>query len=285
MGTPEFAAASLSALLKDDTHEVAAVFCRSDKPNGRGMKLTPCPVKQIAQERGIHLYQPDNFTDGAAENALRRIAPDVAVVAAYGKILPQNCIDVPKLGTINVHASLLPRWRGAAPIQRAIMAGDEVTGITIQQVTFELDAGDILKLEPVVIEPDETYGELYDRLKIVGADLLLKTLSELPNVAPRPQIGDVTYAKPISKQDREIDFTRSAKEIINHVRGLCPNPAATALLSDGQRYKIFRTREVTHAEPGLIIPLQNGGFISIEELQAPGGKRMQAKDFLRGHKL
>lgn len=285
MGTPEFAASSLAELLEDGTHEIAAVFCQPDKPKGRGMKLIPCPVKQLAQEHSIPLYQPAAFADGEAEQVLRRINPDITIVVAYGKILPQSFIDVPRLGTINVHASLLPRWRGAAPIQRAIMAGDTVTGVAVQQVTAELDAGDVLMRESVAIAPNETYGELYDRLKVIGAKLLIKTLSNLTNITPQPQIGEITYAKPISKQERELDLTLSAAEIINQVRGLCPSPSATAELSDGQRYKIFEVREAAPGEPDLLISLRNGSFIAIEALQAPGGKRMKATDYLRGHKL
>jgi len=282
MGTPDFAAESLAALLKCPEHNIIGVFCQPDKPKGRGMKLAPCPVKELALQNNIPVFQPDNFKDGSAEKILEELSPDITVVVAYGKLLSRKFIDIPRHGTLNVHASLLPRWRGSAPIQWAIMSGDKQTGVCIQQVCYELDEGDILSCSATQIGELETYGELYDRLKRLGAELLVDTLAKLHQLIPAAQIGESSYAPPIAREHCLIDLSHSAIEIDCQVRALNPKPGAVLLIG-GEKLKIFR---VTPNKDGqFTIPCGNCERIAIEELQAPNGKRMSVSDYLRGHKL
>jgi methionyl-tRNA formyltransferase len=245
------------------------------------MKFEAPAVKKLATEFGIPVYQPESLKDGEAERIVRELAPDVSVAVAYGKLLPQSLIDAPKFGTVNVHASLLPRWRGAAPIQRAIMNGDTETGVCVQQMRLELDEGGIISKKITAIGENETYGELYDRLKILGAELLLETLSVLPAEAIA-QSGEVTYAPPIRREDCYVDWSSSAREIANQIRGLCPKPGASAELG-GEKFKIYKA----HVGSGgaLTVPCGGGSALVIDELQAPGGKRMRTEDYLRGHTI
>jgi methionyl-tRNA formyltransferase len=285
MGTPEFAGASLEALINSE-HSVISVFCQPDKPQGRGQRLQPPPVKTLALSVGIPVYQPASLREGESERVLRELDPDITVVVAYGKILPQSLIDIPRLGTVNVHASLLPRWRGAAPIQRAIMNGDTRTGVCVQQMRPELDEGDIISTAETEIFDGETYGELYDRLKSLGAALLTDTLRELPGLTPKPQSGEPSYAPPIRKEHCQIDLSRSAGEIVCQVNALNPKPGATVQAGE-LAVKIFKAHELTDGgvvTPNLLtVPCGGGTTLVIDELQAPGGKRMTAKDYLRGH--
>jgi methionyl-tRNA formyltransferase len=289
MGTPEFAAMSLDALIRCGKHKVLGVFCQPDKPKGRGQQRSPPPTKLLASEHSIPVFQPATWADGEAERVIRELAPDIAVAVAYGKILPQGAIDAPRLGTLNVHASLLPRWRGAAPIQRAIMEGDTETGVSIQQVRFELDSGEVLSYALTTIRDEETFGSLYARLAELSAKLLITTLHELPALIPRPQSGAITFAPPIVKADTVLDLSRSAFELTCQVRGLSPKPGATVSLFDERgeplTVKVYRV----HAGGGSPLTLscgKNGSeLLSVDELQAPGGKRLEVADFLRGKKV
>jgi methionyl-tRNA formyltransferase len=304
MGTPEFAAVALNALIDCGKHEVAAVFCQPDKPKGRGNKIVAPPVKSLAIEREIPVFQPLTWADGDAERIIRELAPDVAVVVAYGRILPQSVIDAPRLGTLNVHASLLPRWRGAAPIQRAIMAGDTETGVCVQQVCAELDAGDVLSSASTLIgdtkrapvldryhleDCREDYGSLYARLAEMGANLLIDTLDALPTLHPKPQTGEITFAPPIVKADTILNLSWSAYKLDCQIRALHPKPGASVTLFDERgeplTVKIYRVG-IGKGSP-LTLPCGKLGneILSVYELQAPGGKRLEAADFLRGRKV
>ncbi|MDR2530818.1 MAG: methionyl-tRNA formyltransferase [Oscillospiraceae bacterium] len=280
MGTPEFAAVSLRAIADSAEHEIAGVFCQPDRPKGRGLKLIPPPVKSLALSLGLPVFQPSSLRDADTERIARKLNPDVSVVVAYGRLLPQSLIDAPRLGTLNVHASLLPRWRGAAPIQRAIMAGDRVTGVCVQQMRLELDSGDLISSRSTPIAADETYGELYDRLAISGAELLTQTLRSPWN--PTPQVGEVTFAPPIMREDCTLDLTRPAAELACQVRALCPKPGASVKLG-GASFKIFKAR--VGGDGALVLPCGANSTLVVEELQAPGGKRMRSEDFLRGNQL
>ena len=296
MGTPLFAVPSLEALVAAG-HQVVGVFSQPDKPKNRGMKLQPTPVKVCAQVHDIPVFQPTRLRDGAALETIRQLEPDLIVVAAYGRILPQEILDYPRLGCVNVHSSLLPKYRGAAPINWAILNGEKETGVTIMHMAPALDAGDIIAQRATPIDPDETTEALYDRLARLGADLLAETLPRLADgTAPRtPQAEDqATLAPMLSRDLSPMDFTRPAQALHDQVRGLIPWPAATMDLN-GVRCKVFATAvlgETTGKAPGSVIQADKKGLklacgggtvLGIQVLQAAGGKRMAAADYLRGH--
>lgn len=298
MGTPDFAVPSLQALIAAG-HEIVGVFTQPDKPKNRGMKLQPPPVKVVALDHDIPVFQPTKLRDGAALETIQSLAPDLIVVAAYGRILPQEILDYPKLGCINVHSSLLPKYRGSAPIHWAILNGDEESGVTIMHMALALDAGDIISQTVTPIDPDETVETLHDRLAHMGAKLLVETVGSIGDgtAVRTPQQEDlVTHAPMLSRALSPMDFTRPARELHNQVRGLIPWPAAVTELG-GARCKIFSTsvlEETTGKAPGAVIAADKKGLklacgggtvLQINELQADGGKRLKAADYLRGHPI
>lgn len=298
MGTPDFAVPSLEALMAAG-HQVVGVFSQPDKPKNRGMKLLPTPVKVCAQAHEIPVFQPTKLRDGTALETIRQLAPDLIVVAAYGRILPQEILDEPPLGCINVHSSLLPKYRGSAPIHWAILNGDQETGVTIMHMALALDAGDIIDQKTTPIDPDETVETLHDRLAQLGAELLVETVAKIASgTATRtPQEeSQVTLAPMLSRALSPMDWTRPARALHDQVRGLIPWPAAVTELN-GVRCKIFATtvlEETTGKAPGKILAADKKGLkvacgtgtvLRIDVLQADGGKRMAAADYLRGHPI
>ena len=298
MGTPDFAEESLRALLEAG-EDVAAVFTQPDKPRGRGMQESFSPVKTLAVERGIPVYQPVTFKDGAATELLRTLAPELLVVVAYGRILPQTFLDVAKYGSINVHGSLLPKYRGAAPIQWAVLNGDKTTGVSVQYMAAAMDAGDVIASRETEIGEFETSGELFDRLKTLGAELLVETVRKIASgdVVRVPQNeADATYTKMLHKEMCPIDWNKSPREIVKHICGLDPWPVATAEL-DGVSFRVFGaeyTETRTALAPGKIISAGKSGIevacgggrsLRITEVQAAGKKRMSAAAFLLGHPM
>ena len=293
MGTPDFAVPALKALASSE-HEVCAVFTQPDKPRGRKMILTPPDVKVCAQSLNIPVYQPESIKNGDALEIINQYNPDVIVVAAYGKILPIAVLDAPKFGCVNIHGSLLPKYRGAAPIQQSVLNGDKVTGITTMLMDVGLDTGDILLTEETEIGENETSGELFDRLAVLGGELILKTLSALEKGEITPKKQDESLATHTSKIDKSlcpIDFSKSASEVHNKVRGLNPWPVATTKIC-GKNVKVYSTKlcpksgksgEVLSTKP-LIVACDEKS-VEILELQPEGKKRMTADAFLAGHKL
>ena len=300
MGTPDFAVPSLAALLEAG-HEVCGVFCQPDKPVGRHQnKLQVPPVKQFALSKDIPVFQPVKLRDGTALAQLKELAPELIVVAAYGRILPDDILALPPKGCINVHSSLLPKYRGAAPINWAVINGDAETGVTIMHMATELDAGDIIDQVSTPIAPDETVEAVHDRLAALGGELLVKVVGEIAaGTAKRtPQDHEkATLAPMLSRALSPIDWTRPAKAIHDQVRGLVPWPAtSTDILGGGvvKVYAVTETGETTGKAPGTILAAGNPGIdvacgdgkvIRITELQAPGSRRMAAADYLRGHPL
>ena len=298
MGTPDFAEESLRALLEAG-EDVAAVFTQPDKPRGRGMRESFSPVKALAAERGIPVYQPVTFKDGAATELLRTLAPELLVVVAYGRILPQAFLDVAKYGSINVHGSLLPKYRGAAPIQWAVLNGDKTTGVSVQYMAAAMDAGDVIASRETEIGEFETSGELFDRLKTLGAELLAETVRKIASgsVIRVPQNeADATYTKMLDKNMSPIDWNKSPREIVKHICGLNPWPVATTELG-GVSFRVFGaeyTDTRTALAPGKIISAGKSGIevacgggrsLRITEVQAAGKKRMSAAAFLLGHPM
>ena len=295
MGTPDIAATCLKKIL-DDGFDVVAIYTQPDRPKGRGMKLVASPVKELALANGIPVFQPENFKGEETVEQLRQLAPDVCAVVAYGRILPQKVLDVPTKGCINIHASLLPAYRGSAPYQWAVLDGLKETGVSAQYMALKMDAGDVIDASKTPIGPDETAGELLDRLAVLGADLLSRTLARLEAgpVAATPQDESaVTYAPMLDKSMCPIDWNKTAQQIHDQVRGLHPWPVATTELG-GKTFKVHATAIVDGAgEPGQILGLTKTGLriacgsgaIEIRSLQAEGGKRMAAPDYFRGHPL
>ena len=297
MGTPDFAAASLQKLIEKN-YDIAGVFTQPDKPRGRGMELSFSPVKELAVRHDLPVFQPEKMRDGTALQIVRDLNPDILVVVAYGRILPDDILAVPKFGAINVHGSLLPKYRGAAPIQWAVLNGDKTTGVTTMYLAHDMDAGDVIYTEETEIGEFETAGELFDRLMVMGADLLDKTLRDIEaGTAPRtPQDhSQATYVKMLDKSICPIDWNKSPREIVKHIYGLQPWPVASMEL-EGKSFRVFGaayTEAKTNKAPGsvvraddsLIIACADGQCLEITELQAPGKKRMQAADFLRGHHI
>ena len=298
MGTPDFAAASLQRLI-DEKFDIAGVFTQPDKPKGRGMELAYSPVKELALANGLPVYQPAKMRDGTALEIIKELAPDILAVVAYGRILPDDILAVPCYGAVNVHGSLLPKYRGAAPIQWAVLNGDKVTGVSTMYLASEMDTGDVIYTAETEIGEFETSGELFDRLKVMGAELLCRTLRDIESgIAPRtPQEHDkASYVKMLDKSLSPIDWSKDARGVIKWIYGMQPWPVATAEL-DGAVYKIFAAAYTdTHTDkaPGTIIATGKDGIevacgggetVMIKELQAPGKKRMSAADFLRGHSI
>ncbi len=298
MGTPDFAAASLKKLI-DEKYDIAAVFTQPDKPRDRGMKLSYSPVKELALENNIPVYQPTKLRDGTATELIKSLRPDILVVVAYGRILPDDMLEVPKYGAINVHASLLPKYRGAAPIQWAVLNGDKITGVTTMYLASEMDTGDIIYTAETEIGEFETSGELFDRLMVMGAELLDRTLRDIEaGTAPRTQQdhSKASYVKMLDKSLSPIEWAKTPREIIKQIYGLQPWPVATAEL-DGKVFKIYSaeyTQNKTVKAPGSVVSAGKKGIeiacldgetVRITELQAAGKKRMKASDYLLGHPI
>ena len=298
MGTPEFAVPPLRALL-DVGYNVVAAVTQPDRPAGRGHKLTPCPVKQLALERGVEVVQFEKIKSAEGVACLRELAPDLMVTAAFGQILSQEILDIPKYGTVNVHASLLPRYRGSAPINWCILNGETVAGVTTMLTDAGMDTGDMLLKAETPIEELETAGELTARLSELGAELLIETLKRYPHgdLTPTPQNPDeASYQPMLRKEMGHIDWTKGAEEIANQVRGLNPWPCAYAE-SDAGRIKIYLARPCPkkgEAEPGTVVVsgAKEGlfvacgeGWLEVLEMQAPNAKRMGAKAYLQGKKI
>ena len=296
MGTPEFAVPCLQKLI-DCGHEVTGVFTQPDKPQGRKMILTPPPVKQLAVENSISVYQPLKMRDGTALDMLKQADPELVVVVAYGKILPKEILDYPKYGCINIHASLLPELRGAAPIQWSVINGCKKTGVTSMQMDEGLDTGDMLIKEEIEIGENETAGEVHDRLSVLGASVLEKTIALILKGELKPEKQDhdkFTYAPMLSKELSPINWNLTALEVHNKIRGLCPWPSATAILN-GKKIKIHQSicvsdkgassGEVIEAGKRLIVSCGDAKCIEIINLQAEGKKAMSAADFMRGNPI
>ena len=298
MGTPDFAAASLKKLI-DEKYDIAAVFTQPDKPRNRGMQLSYSPVKQLALDNDIPVYQPTKLRDGAAAELIKSLNPDILVVVAYGRILPDEMLNIAKFGAINVHASLLPKYRGAAPIQWAVLNGDKITGVSTMYLASEMDTGDVLYTAETEIGEFETSGELFDRLMVMGAELLHKTLTNIEaGTAPRiPQNNDeASYVTMLDKSLSPIDWTKTPREIIKWVYGLQPWPVATMQLGN-DTFKVYAaeyTDNKTDKAPGSIVSAGKKGIelacadgctVLITEIQASGKKRMKAADYLLGHPI
>ena len=297
MGTPDIAATCLKQILSAGM-DVVGVYTQPDRPKNRGMKLAISPVKEVALAHDLPVYQPENFREEATVEQLRQLQPDVVAVVAYGRILPQKVLDIPAKGCINIHASLLPAYRGSAPYQWAVLNGETVTGVTAMYLCREMDAGDIIDAVQTPIEPNETAGELLDRLAVLGAQLLEKTLDAMAAGEVQRTRQDealVTYAPMLDKSICPIDWAKTAQQVHDHVRGLSPWPVATAEIA-GTRFKIHSTVMVPgkqNAAPGTILALTKTGLqvacgegaVEIRMLQAEGGKRMAAPDYFRGHPL
>ena len=297
MGTPDIAATCLKKLLSENM-EIVGVYTQPDRPKGRGMKMQFSPVKEVALQHNIPVFQPENFRDAETVQQLRELLPDAVAVVAYGRILPQSVLDIAPNRFINIHASILPQYRGSAPYQWAVLDGLEETGVSAQFMVRQMDAGDVVGVAKTPIGPDETAGELLDRLAVLGADLLHETLVKLKNNTLIPMTQDeskVTFAPMLDKSMCPIDFTQTAKAVHNKVRGLNPWPVATAQIG-GKQFKVYTTVVVenpTNAPAGTILGLTKTGLqiacgegaVEIRVLQAEGGKRMAAPDYFRGHPL
>ena len=298
MGTPDIAATCLRRLI-DEKYNLAGVYTKPDKPKNRGMKLEMSEVKKVALEAGLPVFQPTTFKDDAVVEELRTLQPDVIAVVAYGKILPQRVLDIPRLGCVNIHASVLPQLRGSGPVQWAILNGMDETGVTAMYMAAEMDAGDIIEIRKTPIEPYENAQSLLDRLADIGAGLLCDTLRamELGTVTRTPQNhAQATFAPMLTKELCPIDWSKPPRQIIDHVRGLDPWPVATAELR-GTRFKIYAVRptgKTTDQAPGTLLALTKEGLeiavgggqvLVITVLQADGGKRMAAPDYFRGHPI
>ena len=291
-GTPEFAARALDALVAAG-HEIVLVLCQPDRPAGRGLKVAACAVKQRAQALGLDVFQPQTLKSSDAQTRIRDAGADAMIVAAYGLLLPKAVLDSCRLGAINIHASLLPRWRGAAPIQRALMAGDAQTGITIMQMDEGLDTGPMRLQRAIDIRPEDDAGSLHDRLAELGAAMIVEALSASDGPAiPQPSEG-ATYARKIVREDARLDWSRPAGELECIVRAMRPVPGAQADLH-GEAVKVWRAAECDGSgHPGAILSARDDGItvacgrgaLRLLEIQRPGGKRLAAGDFLRGARL
>ena len=292
-GTPDFAAASLQALL-DSEHRVQAVLTQPDRPAGRGKKVTVSPVKQLAVSADIPVWQPQTLKDAEIQQHIHDAHADVMVVVAYGLIVPQAVLDMPRHGCINVHGSLLPRWRGAAPIQRAIAAGDSETGVGIMQMEAGLDTGPVLLEKRTAITADDTGGSLHDRLATLGAEALLEALADLPallqSARVQPEAG-VTYAHKLGKEEARLDWQQPATALANQVRAFNPWPVAWFSLA-GQAVRVWAANAVSgNGTPGEVLAVTDNGIevacgdgaLRLEQVQRPGKKAMSVADILRGH--
>ena len=297
MGTPDFASASLEKLIAAG-HEILAVYTQPDRPSGRGKKLNYSAVKQVAMAHELPVYQPEKIRNEQSIEQLRAMQPDVIVVVAYGQILPQAILDIPPYGCLNVHGSLLPKYRGAAPIHWAILNGDEVTGVTVMQMDIGMDTGDVLSMATEAIRPEDTTESLYERLKILGADLLISTLQKIVNneLVPCPQQEELaTYTKLITRDMEKIDWSNSAKDIHNKIRAL---KGAYTLDAQGEVLKIWASNisEVNSEKQlpvGTVLQINKEGFLvkagsgalQVQEVQPANRKRIAAKDYANGYKL
>ena len=295
MGTPDIAATCLKKVIADG-FEVVGVYTQPDRPKGRGMKMVFSPVKEVAIANNLPVFQPENFREDETVEQLKNLRPDVVAVVAYGRILPQRVLDLVPQGFINIHASVLPQYRGSAPYQWAVLDGLKETGVSAQFMVHAMDAGDVVGVSKTPIGPDETAGELLDRLAVLGADLLSETLTKYENkeLIPVPQDeSKVTMAPMLDKSMCPIDWTKNAQQIHDKVRGLHPWPVATMELQ-GKKFKVHATKIVPGSgKPGEILGLTKTGLkiacgdgaIEVTSLQAEGGKRMAAPDYFRGHPL
>ncbi|MCD8356344.1 MAG: methionyl-tRNA formyltransferase [Clostridia bacterium] len=298
MGTPDFAVNSLERLIADG-HEIVGVFTQPDKPQGRKMKLTPPPVKQLALTHDIPVYQPETFKNESQLALLQELDPEVIVVVAYGKLLPGYVLELPRYGCINVHGSLLPKYRGAAPVQWMVLNGEKIAGVTTMYMDRGLDTGDILLVRKTEVGDNETAGELFDRLAAMGADLISETIGRLPEGIERKPQDDSqsTYVSVLDKKMSVVDWNKPAQEVHNLIRGLDPWPVAVTNRDD-VRLKLFQSRltgkttdmpagSVTEADPkkGLFVACGDGQVLQITEIQMVGKKRMSAGDYLRGHAI
>jgi len=294
-GTPEFAAPALAALIEAG-HQIVMVLTQPDRPAGRGMKLKASPVKVLAEQHGLHVFQPETLKDTAVQAQIEAVYADVMVVAAYGLIIPTVILNMPRFGCYNIHASLLPRWRGAAPIHRSILAGDAETGVTIMEVVPALDAGAMVSRGVVPITDIDTTQTLHDALSKTGAELMVQAMAELQEKGILPATPQdealVTYAHKLEKSEAAIDWQKSAVEISRQVRAFNPFPVAQGVLK-GEVYRIWMaTAKAGKASAGEIVNIHDGvtvgcgdGLLHITELQAPGGKRLNAQVFVQGHNL
>jgi len=299
-GTPKFAVKSLSVLNQSE-HEVVAVYCQPDRPKGRGKVLTACPVKIFAEENNLLVIQPEDFKDKQSQTQLALLNPDVMVVAAYGQILPKAVLEIPKLGCLNIHASLLPRWRGAAPIERAILEGDRETGISIMKMNEGLDTGDILLDKKCMISNHETAQTLHDTLSNIGANAILETLNMLPTLKARPQQNnEATYAEKVTKDEAQIDWHQSAEKISRVIRAFNPRPIAyTNAMAKQFKNRVLRIIEAeivnrqTTNSPGEVIKYDkdvcyiatSNGVINLKKVQLSGKNKVSIKDFNNAYQL
>ncbi len=298
-GSPEFAIPSLRALVEspDKEDEVIGVVTQPDRPKGRGRQPAPPPVKELALKYGLPVYQPETVKDEAFLEEVERLAPDLLVVAAFGQILPKRLLEIPPLGGINVHPSLLPKYRGAAPIQWTLIRGETVTGVTIMRLSPRMDSGEILFQRAISIEPEDTFGSLHDKLATFGAEMLLETLHRMKRGMLNPVSQDeslATYAPKIKKEDCLIDWQKSAQEIANLIRGLDPKPGAYTYL-EGRLLKLFRPKVIPftakNSQPGTILDAKkeglqvatSSGILLVKELQLEGKKRLPVAEFIKGH--
>ena len=295
MGTPDFAVLPLKALIEKG-YEVVGVFTQPDKPVGRKAILTPPPVKVLALENNIPVFQPASLKNGEGVKLLEELKPDLAVVVAYGKILPKDFLEYPQYGCINIHGSLLPKYRGAAPIQRCVLDGEKYAGVTSMQMDEGLDTGDMLLKTVTEIGANETAGELFDRLAVMGADLLIETLIALENGELKPEKQDDSlsnYAAMLDKTMSPVDWSKPASQVHNHIRGLDPWPVALTVL-EGKNLKLFGSElalnegkgkpgEVKVTKKGLFVYCGDGNAVFIKDVQYEGKKRMASADFFRGH--
>ena len=296
MGTPDIAATCLKKIIADG-FEIVGCYTQPDRPKGRGMKMIYSPVKEVAIANNIPVFQPENFRSDEVVEQFRDLKPDICAVVAYGRILPQRVLDIPTCGCVNIHASLLPQYRGSAPYQWAVLDGLKETGVSAQHMVLEMDAGDVIDVEKTPIGENDTAGEVLDRLAVLGANLLSRVLSRARcgdkccGVPQRRE--DVTFAPMLDKSMCPIDWTRTASQVHNHVRGLHPWPVATMELQ-GKKFKVHATRVVEGSgTPGQILGLTKTGLkiacgegaVEVIQLQAEGGKRMAAPDYFRGHPL
>lgn len=297
LGTPDFAAASLEKLYENN-FDICGVFTQPDRPKNRGMKIEYSPVKSLALSHDTPVFQPVKMRDGSALKIVEELSPDIIVTVAYGRILPKEILDYPRLGCINIHGSILPKYRGSAPIQWSVLNGDKVTGVTAMYMDVEMDTGDIISIRETEILENETSGELFERLAQLGAELLCDTLRDIENgnVSRIKQDESLaTYAPPLTKDMSPIDWNNTAEKILNQIRGLNPWPVATAEIG-GVKFKIFsavKAQAEGEIVPGKIMCADKRGLgvycadgaVMIKVLQAPGGKKMAAADYLRGHPI
>lgn len=302
MGTPDLAAVCLEAVYNKAGVEVVGVLTQPDKPKGRGMKLVPPPVKVFAEEHGIPVYQPQTLKNGAFEDELKKLDPDMIIVAAYGKILPKYVLDYPKYGCVNAHGSILPKYRGASPIQRAIIDGEKITGITAMYMAEGLDTGDIIKIYPCEITPDDDFGSLHDKLAVLAGEAMCDVIdmTESGTITRTKQDDEKSsYAAKIEKEDTVIDFTKNAEDIVNLVRGLSPAPLAVTRTPDGKLLKLTHARLSDMAKTdnagevaalsdkgdGEIVLSCGNGCISVTGVVPEGKKPMKSADYIRGRRI